>query len=399
MNDIRKISWLMLLVLVLSTILAACGGGEDATATPKAAEPEATKESVAEYECTDPLGCVTVSEGEKLRIATALVISGANETLGIDSQRGVEIAIDDKKEVLGFPIELVAEDGGCSAEGGQTAATKISSDETIVAVVGHNCSSSCTPAAPIYEQAGFTMISPSCTGVALTLPDSHVASFVRTAHSDKAQGVPAAEFAYDVLGARKAATIHDGSPYAEQLQQVFADAFRDLGGEVTAQEAVNVGDTDMRPLLTSIAVDAPDIIYYPIFIAEGGFITTQAQEISGLENTVLMGADGMTSPDFVEAVGDAGNGMYFSGPDLGFTNPLGQAFMEKHQAKYGEGPISAFHAHAYDAANIIFAAIEEVAVQDGEGNLYVPRKALRDAIYATKNFQRDHGQPELRRER
>ena len=80
-----------------------------------------------------------------------------------------------------------------------------------------------------------------------------------------------AEFVYNELGLRSAATIHDGSPYAEQLQQVFADVFAELGGTITAQEAVNVGDTDMRPVLTSIATGAPDIIYYPIFIAEGGF--------------------------------------------------------------------------------------------------------------------------------
>ena len=47
--------------------------------------------------------------------------------------------------------------------------------------------------------------------------------------------------AYNELGIRKAATIHDGSPYAEQLQQVFANRFVELGGEITAQEAVNVG--------------------------------------------------------------------------------------------------------------------------------------------------------------
>jgi branched-chain amino acid transport system substrate-binding protein len=58
----------------------------------------------------------------------------------------------------------------------------------------------------------------------------------------------------------KAATIHDGSPYAEQLQQVFADTFVELGGEITAQEAVNVGDTDMRPVLTSIVTGGPDLI-------------------------------------------------------------------------------------------------------------------------------------------
>jgi maltose-binding protein MalE/ABC-type branched-subunit amino acid transport system substrate-binding protein len=389
----KKLWTFITLIALLLPLIVACGGDEEATDTPQAAAPvEQATEVPAEpktegYECTDPLGCVTVAAGEKLRLATALVISGPNETLGIDSQRGVTIAIADRGKVMGFDVEMVNEDGQCNAEGGQTAATKITSDETIVAVIGHNCSSSCTPAAPIYTQAGFTMISPSCTAVSLTVPETHEAGFVRTAHSDKAQGVPAAQFAYDVLGARTAATVHDGSPYAEQLQQVFVDAFIAMGGTITAQEAVNVGDTDMKPLLTSIAVDEPDIIYYPIFIAEGGFITVQAKDIEGLEDTYLMGADGMTSPDFVEAAGDAGEGMYFSGPDLTALDPVHyETFLAKHQEMYGEDPLSVFHAHAYDAANIIFDAIEAVGEIDADGNLHIGRQALRDAIYATKNF-------------
>ena len=336
---------------------------------------------------SDPLGSIVIAADEPIRVASALVISGPNETLGVDSQRGVEIAIADRGGVMGREVELVAEDGGCSAEGGQTAATKISSDESIVAVVGHNCSSSCTPAAPIYNDAGVTMISPSCTAPALTGDGTHVDSFLRTAHNDNIQGRVMAEFVYNDLGLTSAATIHDGSPYAEQLQQVFADVFVELGGTITAQEAINVGDTDMRPVLTSIATEAPEFLYYPIFIAEGGFVTTQAKEISGLENTILAGADGMISPDFIEAAGEAAEGMYISGPDLAFTGGKYEAFLASHEAEYGESPLSAFHAHAYDAANMIFDAIEAVGKEDGDGNLVIGRQALRDALYGTSGFE------------
>jgi branched-chain amino acid transport system substrate-binding protein len=60
--------------------------------------------------------------------------------------------------------------------------------------------------------------------------------------------------------------------------------------------------------------------------------------------------------------------------------------VEKYKAKYGTAPLSIFHAHAYDAANIIFAAINKVAVLDADGTVHIGRKALRDAIYATKDF-------------
>ena len=401
----KKPIWLMSLFIILALVLAACGDSgapAEEPAEEPAAEESAAEESGGEEEaaaeeepaaepevvagCEDALGCVTIAPGDPLKIASALVIAGPNETLGVDSQRGVEIAIDDRGEVAGHSVELQAEDGGCSAEGGQTAATKIASDDSIVAVVGHNCSSSCTPAAPIYNDAGLSMISPSCTAPSLTGEGTHVDSLLRTAHNDNIQGRVMAEFVYNELGARTAATIHDGSPYAEQLQQVFADVFVELGGSVSAQEAVNVGDTDMRPVLTSIATGSPDIIYYPIFIAEGGFVTTQAKEIAGLENTILAGADGMISPDFIEAAGDAAEGMYISGPDLGFTGGAYEGFLAAHEAKYGEGPLSAFHAHAYDAANMIFDAVESVAQVDGDGNTIIGRQALRDALYATSGM-------------
>jgi branched-chain amino acid transport system substrate-binding protein len=363
-----------------------------ATEEPAAEAPAATEEAVAEApaaagECSDPLGCVVVAEGDPIRLASALVIAGPNETLGVDSQTGVEVAIRHRGPVAGHEVELQAEDDGCSAEGGQTAATKIASDPSIVAVVGHSCSSSCTPAAPIYNDAGLTMISPSCTAPALTAEATHVASFLRTAHNDSIQGRVMADFVWTELGLKTAATIHDGSPYAEQLQQVFADRFAELGGTITAQEAVNVGDTDMRPVLTSIATGKPEFLYYPIFVAEGGFITAQAKEIGGLEETVLAGADGMISPAFIQAAGEASEEMYISGPDLAFSGATYEQFLADYIEILGSEPVSAFHAHAYDAAQMIFDAIEQVGQTDGEGNLVIGRQALRDALYATSGLQ------------
>ena len=61
-------------------------------------------------------------------------------------------------------------------------------------------------------------------------------------------------------------------------------------------------------------------------------------------------------------------------------------FLAKHQKKYGEKPIAPFHAHAYDAAMMIFAAIEKTAVKDGD-TLYICRQKLRDALYATKGMK------------
>jgi branched-chain amino acid transport system substrate-binding protein len=345
--------------------------------------------AAAPYECTDEIGCVTYAPDEPIRIASALVISGPNIDLGTDSQYGVEIAMDFKGEVLGHALELQAEDDGCSAEGGQTAGQKIVSDPTILAVVGTSCSGAGVPMSKVISDAGYVMVSPSNTAPSLTDPDiAWNPGYLRTAHNDKVQGKAMADFAYDVLGVRSAAAIHDGDPYTEGLAKVFADSFEALGGEIVIFTAVNKGDTDMRPVLTAVsAAGPPEFLYYPVFTAEGAFLTKQAREVGGLEDTILSAADGMISSAAIDAIGEAGEGMYFSGPDTSYSGALYDKFLAKYIESYGSEPISVFHAHAFDAANMIFACVEDIADVEEDGTIHVGRQALRTCLMATSGFE------------
>jgi branched-chain amino acid transport system substrate-binding protein len=361
-------------LVIASMALAACGGGGGGAAA---------------YECTDALGCVTVAAGDPIHIAYALTVSGATASLGEDSRGAIEIAIADRGgELLGHPIELTGEDTLCNAEGGQAAGTKLSADATIIGVVGTNCSSEARAAMPLLSQAGMVMISPSNTNPDLTDPNhpDHHAGYFRTAHNDLFQGRIAAEFAYNELGVRSVATIHDGSPYAESLQRVFAEVFAELGGTVTAQEAINVGDTDMGPVLTTIAAGSPELIYFPIFEPESNLVASKAKETSGLEATILMSADGSFADTFPEATGSAAVDMYLSGPYVDVNNAEYAAFIQKWADQIGGVPPSGFHAHAYDATNIILNAIEAVAVSQEDGSVVIPRQALRDWIYALEGY-------------
>ncbi len=366
----KKLLTLAVLFLLTAIVMVACG----------AKAPE----------CSDTIGCVTVAPDEPVHIAYALVVAGPDETLGIDSRNGIELAIADKGQILGHDVLLTGEDEGCKPEGGQTAGSKLAADTSIIAVIGTSCSSAARVGVPLMSQAGFVVISASNTAVDLTLPgnENNHPGYLRTAHSDSVQGRAAADFAYNTLGLRKAATIHDGSLYAEQLQQVFADAFKEMGGEITAQEAVDPEQTDMKSVLTSIATGQPEIIYYPIFIKAGSLITRQAKETPGLENTALMGADGMFSPDVVEGAGEAVEGLYVSSPDFtAFGDQYTSSFLPAYREKYGSEPLSIFHAHAYDAANMIFACVEKVAAEGSDGTLVIGRQAMRDCMYSTKDFK------------
>ncbi len=237
----------------------------------------------------DAIGFVDIAPGEAVHIAYMLATSGAVEFLGADSLGGIEIAIEEYGQIHGHDVLLTGEDSLCSAEGGQTAATKVASDPTILGVLGTNCSSAGTAASVVLSEAGMLMISPTNTSPALTDPnETWNPGYYRTAHNDKFQGRVAAEFAYNELGLTTAAALHDGDPYTEGLASVFAEVFAELGGTVTSFEAINKGDTDMRPVLTTIAADSPEALYFPIFEPEGNFVGAQSEEVPGLENTVLM---------------------------------------------------------------------------------------------------------------
>ncbi len=363
----KRLMYFIMLALLAATLVA-CGGGQQLT-------------------CEDAIGCVEIAPGDPIRIASALVITGPNAQLGTDSQRGVEIAIEDRGEIEGHPIELQAEDDGCTAEGGQTAAQKIVSDPTIVGVIGTSCSGAGVPASAIMADNGFVMISPSNTAPVLTHPDTREEGYFRTAHNDEVQGAAMAQFAYNELGARVAAAIHDGDPYTEGLASVFRDSFEELGGEIVAFEAEDPNATNVTPVLTTIAAAGPpEFLYYPVFTVLGANLTQQARQVEGLGETDVAGADGMLSPDFLEAAGDAALGMYLSGPDLGFENQAYTDFLATYQENYGSEPVAAFHAHAYDATNILLDAIVEVAQVSDDGTMLIGRQALRDAVAATSGY-------------
>ena len=338
---------------------------------------------------TDDLGVVEVPKGAPIQIGGYWILSGADTADGEDQKRGVEIAIKDWGGMLdGHPIKLNAEDSLCSAEGGQTAATKLAANPNTVIVIGPSCSSEATPGAPILWAAGITSIGTSATAPSLTAANRkpEYDGFVRTIYSDVDQGRADAKYLYDVLKARKVVTVHDGSPYAQQLTVEMAKNFEAMGGTISSQEAIQPTDVDMHPLLTRIAAETPDAVYFPIFIGGTAQILRQAKDIPGLEKTALIGGSSVMSPDLIEAAGKAVIGFRITYPDIS-TDAMGKGypkFVDEYKATFGEGPIGGAHSNAYDAATLAFKAIETVAKTDADGNLYIGRKALHDAVLATK---------------
>ena len=373
----RKLSALVAAMFAVLLFAAACGG-ED--------RPE-----------SGALGVVEVEEGDAIQIRSLEAITGDVAFFGLPIERSTVLAIEDYGQIHGFDVDLgTTLDDLCSNDGGQAAAQTIVADEDVLGVIGTSCSGAAVAAAPLITEAGMVLISGGNTSPALTSDlagtagENYNIGYYRTAHNDLFQGAAMAKFVFGELGLTTAAAIHDGDPYTQGLAQAFADAFEAEGGTVTGFSAVNKNDTDMVPVLTEIAAGSPEALFFPIFQPAGDFIADQAPGVSGLENTVLLAADGLLNTNYLALPQTAG--MYFSGPDQRFGDNVNQStgktandFLATYEARWGEKPAAPFWAHGYDATTLLLDAITAASFLDGD-TLVIDRQGIRDHLNSVTGY-------------
>ena len=369
---------LVALLGALALVAAACGGSEP----PEFGE----------------LGGVTIEEGDPVEIRSLNAITGDVAFLGIPNENAIRLAVEDYGQINGRDVNVgTGLDDLCSADGGQAAAQTIVADEQVLGVIGTSCSGAAAAASPLISDAGLVMISPSNTSPSLTSDlagnqaENYFPGYYRTAHNDLFQGQAAANFVYNDLALTKVALIHDGDPYTNGLTTAFENAFEELGGEIVIHTATAVGDTDLVPLLTEVAAAGPELIFMPIFPDPGIALIQQRPDVAGLENVVMMAADGLSVTNFMNEPESAE--MYFSGPDTRFdqntneaTGVTGADLLAAYNAEHGEAPSADFWGHSYDATILLLNAIEAVATVDGDV-MYVDRQELRDELNSTSNFE------------
>jgi branched-chain amino acid transport system substrate-binding protein len=337
----------------------------------------------AKYECTDEWGCATFSPGDKIKLGYVGPMTGDYAAFGTDISRGVELAVKYHGPVKGFDVEVVIEDTQGTPEQGAAVANKFAADEKMAGVVGHTFSGSTEVAIPIYQTAGIVMMSPSATNPGLVAIGSDV--FNRVAFTDAMQGSLAASYIYTTLGMKKIAVMHDGGAYGQGLADLTAEAFEGYGGEVVAYEGITPGETDYSAPLAAIAAAEPELIYFGGYDADAAVMVSQ-MAAAGLEGVKFFGCDGTYGIKYIELAGDASEGTYSTYVPIPESDAFTK-FQADYLADYGEeqGALSPFSPHGHDSAAVLLAAMDKVAVEDGD-NLVIPRKALADEVRSTQDF-------------
>ncbi|MGB9872137.1 MAG: ABC transporter substrate-binding protein [Anaerolineae bacterium] len=300
-----------------------------------------------------------------LKVAILAPLSGDVATFGASTRDGALLAIEEwnaKGGVLGRQIEAVVEDSQCEAEPAASAANKVISQDQVKFIIGEVCSKASIPVSEIATANKVLQISPTSTNPKVTIDEAGNAkpTVFRACFIDPFQGTVGAKFALDVLKAKTAAVLLDqGNDYVRGLAEFFRDAFEAGGGKVVVWETYTAGDTDFTAILTKVKDANPDVLYLPDYYSTVNVIAAQANQM-GIK-AVKLGGDGWDSPNLDRAA--AAGGFFTNHYSSEDTRPVVQEFVKKYQAKYGSVP-DALAALAYDAANILFQAIQQAGTDD-----------------------------------
>lgn len=366
-----KRSIIFSILIAVSLILAACGGGAKA--------PEQCADN------PDETVCAVIEPGKTIKIGYAGPMAGDYSAFGIDISNAGLLAVEDAGEFEGFSFELLVEDTQGSGEGGASVANLYVSDPDVVAIAGHTFSGSTAAAIPIYNEARLPMLSPSATRADLTEGDQDV--FNRIPFTDDLQGQFAAEYLYNVLGITKLAVMHDGDAYGKGVAEKVQEVFIGLGGEVVALVAITQGEVDFSAALTDVGASDPEAIYFGGYYPEAAVIA-QGMPVAGMEDVVLFSDDGTFGEAFIELAGAQAEGVY-AATGAPLASAVKAEFDAYYESVYGDPPgaISTFTWHGYDVVDALVQAIKSVAILGEDGNLYIPREALVSAVNGMTGYE------------
>lgn len=304
-------------------------------------------------------------------------MTGGEATFGQSTHNGIALAFEKTNAaggVKGKKLKLITMDDQGKPEEAATAATKLITQDKVIALLGEVASSRSLAMAPIAQQYKIPMITPSSTNPKVTEVGDYI---FRVCFIDPFQGTVMAKYASETLKAKNVAILRDvKNDYSVGLADYFKQTFEKAGGKIVEDTSYSAGDMDFKSQLTTIRGKKPDAIFVPGYYTEVGLIARQAREL-GI-NVPLMGGDGWDSPKLKEIGGNAVDGSYFSNHySEEDQSPHVQKFIAEYKAKYNVVP-DGLAAMGYDAAMVLIDAMNKSDLTTA---------SIRDAIAKTANFQ------------
>ncbi|MCR0984367.1 branched-chain amino acid ABC transporter substrate-binding protein [Roseomonas populi] len=322
-----------------------------------------------------PAGGAMAQARGPIRIAMAGPLTGANATFGAQMREGVTQAVTDLNAaggVLGQQLAMETGDDACDPRQAVSVANQLAGRQVRV-VVGHYCSGSSIPASKVYTEEGVLQISPASTNPRYT--DEGSWNTFRTCGRDDQQGAVAGKYIAENYRGKRVAVLHDNSAYGKGLADETKKTMNAAGLTETIYAAYTPGERDYNAVVSRLKAANIDVIYLGGYHTEAGLIIRQAKE-QGM-NCTLIGGDALTTNEFWQISGAAGEGCMMTFPSDPRKRPQAAEVVARFKARNVDP--EGFALYSYAAAQIWAAAAAKANTVD-------PRKVA-DAMKASGPWQ------------
>ncbi|HET8559606.1 MAG TPA: ABC transporter substrate-binding protein [Marmoricola sp.] len=206
----------------------------------------------------------------------------------------------------GRKVQLVTYDDGSDPKQGAVIATKLTTQDHVVAAVSGSYSPQTLAAAALFQRAKIPMMSAYAVNPGIPQTGDYI---FQQDFNGVVQGRAGAKILYDE-GSRKPAIISIDNDFGNALVQGFQDEAKKLGMSVVSSDKNQFGEKNFDTIIRRALSRGADSVYMVQYVAEGKQFLLAWQR-SGSHIPVLS-TEGIDSAGFLDSIGHLADGMKFT---------------------------------------------------------------------------------------
>lgn len=339
-------------VASFALVLSACGdgGGGDTN--------DSDTGNGSDGEASEDVGGEAAGLDGTLTIGAVLPLTGSSATVGMDQQRGIELAVEEINAnggVLGKALVVRIEDSEGRAESAIQAAQKLVNVDDVPVIIGEYSSGNTIPMQQFLQEQGVVGLNP---GSSSSLVRDNGDLQFSTIGLDNVAGEFSAQSLRDA-GYESISIIAPNNAYGSGAAENVTNYFEELGGAVNTSVLYTEGQTDYRQDLERLRSSDPDAYVVTMYGQDGTVVNRQMFELGLSEKPVFHIYLSMDIPDADPASVEGQWGM-----DVGITGDAGEAYAQAYEDSFGEPFVTAFNGFSYDATIMAAEAINAAGSAD-----------------------------------
>ena len=281
----HKFSRIILLAVIASLVLAACGGSS-----------EPTKGDLTVYVAA-PLSGFQANGGQTVLGGARLAAEEYNRSGGL----------------LGYKVVIVPLDDESDSDVAVTLANQVKQDiasgKRVLGLIGHYNSGQTIAAMDIYKDLPIVIMTPTSSEMSLT--QKGYTNFFRVNANDATQARVDAAFLVNKLNAKNVAVVHNDDPYGIGLAKSISDELGKLGAKTATNIQVKVEQSEYITEVQQIKAVNPDAIFYAGYEVETPYLRNAL--VKAGVNVPFMASDGAFLSATIDESDGTAEGMYISG--------------------------------------------------------------------------------------